>query len=310
MRHQPVGRYWRRLTDSTGFAGYAQQRDWKLVLSARNLPYQLKKVYVSPGHWLEHLYVPILFEKLSRAELQAFIRENQPSPQTSTTLPLHRNYWLAPGFILPLIIWHGLRVGWWPCPASLPSPNSWQKLGGLDSLAIHFHAQWYRLVTALTLHADLSHITGNIVLGAIFLLFLARLVGPARAAWLTLIGGALGNALIIFFRRPAFASLGFSTAIFASIGILCGIIAINASERKKIYLPLAAAVGFLALLGTEGENVDYGAHIAGLGAGLFLGITTGYRISKKLPLMPEFFAAALYFCLPIVAWLAAFGKLL
>ena len=54
---------------------------------------------------------------------------------------------------------------------------------------------------------------------------------------------------------------------------------------KRILLPLAAGVGFLALLGAEGRNIDYAAHIFGLGAGFIVGLAVSalVRHDNTLP---------------------------
>ena len=54
--------------------------------------------------------------------------------------------------------------------------------------------EWFRVVTALSLHADLSHALGNAIVGGLLLSALGRRIGTAAAAWITLLSGAAGNA--------------------------------------------------------------------------------------------------------------------
>ena len=68
-------------------------------------------------------------------------------------------------------------------------------------------------------------------------------------------------------------SVGFSTAVFGTIGILSGYQAANrrTAAMKEILLPLAAGAGLLAFLGAGGPRTDLGAHFFGLLAGAVIG---------------------------------------
>lgn len=202
-----------------------------------------------------------------------------------------------------------MRVGWWPAPEQLPPPRLWLAAGALDTLAVRLHHEWYRAVTALTLHADAAHLCGNIAFGALFLALLARGAGLGRALWLMLLGGSLGNALAVLLRREPVESIGFSTALFACVGALSGLMALRGAGRREMLLPVAAGAGLLAMLGTEGERTDYLAHVAGLVAGLALGMWEGLRQKRKWPTLPQWLWATLAILLPVVAWRLAFGRL-
>ena len=56
--------------------------------------------------------------------------------------------------MLLLVLWHGLRSGWWPLPDGLPLPMGWEQAGALDNVRLRIYGEWQRLFTALTLHAD------------------------------------------------------------------------------------------------------------------------------------------------------------
>ena len=167
--------------------------------------------------------------------------------------------------------------------------------------------EWYRTVTALTLHASLTHLCGNVAFGSLFLTLLARLTGVGRALWITLIGGALGNALTILLRPRPVLSMGFSTALFASIGAISGYMACQQQGKRKAMLPVAAAAALLAMLGTEGENTDYAAHLAGLGCGLALGAFEGWRLRSKRAGLGQGLAATAAALLVAMAWWRAFA---
>ena len=293
---------WRNITGAHGFTSYRQRRDWRLVLSACGIPHRLAQF-----NGREYLYVPPLLEGAALKELTGFDAERKRPP---APLPASYPHWrLAGCFLLPLLAWHGMRVGWWPAPEQLPPPRLWLAAGALDTLAVRLHHEWYRAVTALTLHADAAHLCGNIAFGALFLALLARGAGLGRALWLMLLGGSLGNALAVLLRREPVESIGFSTALFACVGALSGLMALRGAGRREMLLPVAAGAGLLAMLGTEGERTDYLAHVAGLVAGLALGMWEGLRQKRKWPTLPQWLWATLAILLPVVAWRLAFGRL-
>ncbi|MGH7785503.1 MAG: rhomboid family intramembrane serine protease, partial [Candidatus Binatia bacterium] len=75
------------------------------------------------------------------------------------------------------------------------SPDSiWFDRGGSNAARLG-DGEWWRAVTALTLHADFPHVLGNAVVLLIFGTSLCALVGPGAGLWLMLLAGAGGNLL-------------------------------------------------------------------------------------------------------------------
>ena len=294
---------WRPIASMQGVRGYARFRDWLLVLNACRIPHQTVQM-----SGLEYIYVPPLLQQTALNELRDFTQENAapPTPPQARVFP---HAFLASLALLPLALWHGWRMGWWEAPHFLPPPGVWGSIGALDTVRVQVFHEWYRVVTALTLHADLPHLCGNMAFGALFLILLARLTGVGRAVWLTLLGGALGNAATVVLRPTPVVSLGFSTALFAAIGLIGGLMACREQGRRKAMLPVAAAAALLAMLGTEGQHTDYAAHLAGLGCGLALGILESWRMRGRWAgwrRKTALFATALTYC---AAWWWAFAAL-
>lgn len=306
VRRRPGGLppFWRNITGPLGLADYMQRRDWRLVLSACRIPHILNTFRKR-----EYIYVPPLLEKVALHELTDFDAERRRGALPQPPWPVYPYGGLTAFFLLPLLLWHGLRMGWWPAPDFLPPPQTWSAAGILDNVLVRVYGQFYRLATALTLHGDLRHLWGNIAFGALFLTLLARLAGLGRAVWLTLVGGILGNGLTVLFRPRAVASLGFSTALFAAVGILAGMMAGRQAQRRKAILPIAASAALLAMLGTEGENTDYAAHVAGLLCGLALGLGESWRLRRAWPALPQIPAGFLALAVPALAWWWAFAAL-
>lgn len=51
--------------------------------------------------------------------------------------------------------------------------------------------------------------------------------------------------------------------------------------RRRWFVPVAAGLALLAILGTEGKNTDLGAHLFGFGAGVFLGLLTECALGNQ-----------------------------
>jgi membrane associated rhomboid family serine protease len=156
-------------------------------------------------------------------------------------------------------------------------PGMLEALGAVDSEAILGRGQWWRLFTALFLHADLAHLVGNLVGGLFVFSTLIGVWGRLKVWWLLALGSVVGNALalLVHFGMP-YRSLGASTAIFAGLGLLTG--RALARERRqpqrwrRLLVPLASGLGLLALFGTGGLRSDLSAHLGGFLAGLVLGL--------------------------------------
>jgi membrane associated rhomboid family serine protease len=146
----------------------------------------------------------------------------------------------------------------------------WFAKGSADADRI-LRGEWFRVVTALSLHADLSHALGNAVIGGLLLSALARRIGTAAAAWVVLLSGAVGNALTAAVARHGYVSVGASTGVF---GVLAALAVVQAlSRRRAAAVALGAGAALLGFLGT-GQNSDLLAHVFGFAAGALFALAT------------------------------------
>lgn len=147
--------------------------------------------------------------------------------------------------------------------------------------------EWWRCVTALTLHADLGHVLSNFFAGLYFMGAVCRSLGNGVGLALILASGIGGNWLNAISHERFHSSVGASTAVFGAIGLLAGL-AIARRNRarvgwRRIWLPLGAALGLLAMLGTTGARVDLWAHFYGMAAGAGLGLGIGVIAPEPAP---------------------------
>jgi membrane associated rhomboid family serine protease len=150
----------------------------------------------------------------------------------------------------------------------------WKAVGQMNAGDV-MNGEWWRTITALTLHADAGHLLSNLVFGCVFGVLAGRLLGGGLA-WLAIVlAGALGNLMNAVIRDAAHTSIGASTAVFAALGIL---VAHAMHPRYKTstkalvrWSPLIGGVLLLSFMGLEGERTDVLAHVTGFVAGTMFG---------------------------------------
>ncbi len=222
------------------------------------------------------VYVPAAHLELAAAEVAALAGENRPA-RAAVPPPAPRvrgDAWTVLLFMGLLAVFHVLTRR--ALPGLGLSPADWMAAGEADSTAM-LAGQWWRAVTALTLHADAAHLAGNVAIGGAFLILLAREVGSGAALALALAAGVAGNAANALLHGPGHLSVGASTAVFGAVGVLAAMRAImeRRLDPRRTLIPVAAGLALLSMLGTAGERTDIWAHFLGFGAGLILGALTG-----------------------------------
>lgn len=187
--------------------------------------------------------------------------------------------------------------------------HPWFAAGGADAGRMLLHGEWWRAVTALTLHADFPHVLANAIVLLIFGSSLCALVGPGAGLWLMLLSGAAGNALDVLLRGAPYRGIGASTAIFGALGALA---AIRGAQRHagaavsawRAWTPFAAALALLGMLGSSARS-DVLAHLFGFLAGVALG--GGLQVAHPRPLRRRTQAAlvAAAVLVALACWIAA-----
>jgi len=185
----------------------------------------------------------------------------------------------------------------------------WLSLGALDAGA---GREWWRALTALTLHLDQEHLLGNLLFGMVAGIAAGRLLGPG-VAWASILGAAaLANYLEVLIAPAAYRSVGASTAVFAALGLLTGLAwrqRLTLRERRwYAAAPLIAGVCLLTLLGAGNAHVDVLGHalgfLFGVGVGWFYARAAIPRNRGQRLQIAAGIGAAL---LIVTAWIVALG---
>jgi len=192
------------------FAELGKAQEYVLVVLAKNWSCLLEKDGVSNRYVI---YVDPEDEDDIAREFSAYTEEQLDYGRRAGSpleLPVFQSgAWVA-------FIWVVLLLACYLLQGIYPSMVG----GGLSSsLGMIDRGEWWRPFTALFLHADVSHLLGNIAMGSLFVILVSRSVGVAVGWLLVLAGGVVGNILTAWAHYPAaFHSLGASTAVFGALG--------------------------------------------------------------------------------------------
>jgi rhomboid protease GluP len=245
--------FWRSACEERGF-----------VLHAVGIPSQV--VWLGRA-WA--LVVPVEQRPAALAQLERYEHENPPRRGPMAVEPLHRGAWLGSAAYAAVLLVVGHLAG------GLAFDADWLDAGALVAGPTRAGEFW-RAVTALTLHLDVGHLLANLGFGVVFGLLAGQLLGSG-VAWATVLGAAsAANLLNAFLQPPTHSSVGASTAVFATLGLLA---AYSWRRRRDPgdrwayrWAPLVAGVILLGFTGAGGERTDVLAHLSGFAVGTLAGV--------------------------------------
>jgi len=170
--------------------------------------------------------------------------------------------------------------------------------GGIMPNLVLQSGEWYRLLAAPFLHADIIHL----VMNAIGLLLAGRalepLIGRAWFAVVYVAGALAGSLLSLILNPPLIVAVGASGAI---MGLFAAMLTISAHfppgairtglQMNAIYVLLPSLLPLSGAL--KGEKVDYAAHFGGALGGVIVGliILGVWSRSERLPGFRQYAAA-------------------
>jgi membrane associated rhomboid family serine protease len=254
-----------------------QCSDRALVLASVQIPYQL----VDDGMSCV-LVVPAEYSPRAVEELQLYDEENPPARPKPRKRIVYQD--ALPGVIGYVFVVCAVA---WLAGYSFFGSN-WFAAGRVDGTLIR-DGEWWRTITALTLHSGVRHLLGNLVFGVFFGIFAGRLLGSGVAWLAVLLAGALGNTANTLLLDSTHRSIGASTAVFAALGILAGYVwrgQLMAQDRWSTrYGPIIGGLALLMFTGTGDENTDIGAHLLGFVCGFATGMLL--TVVGKMPAPPR-----------------------
>lgn len=288
------------MTDATTCIRSSRARgplaDFALVLTAVSIDHHIDFDGHEWGLWVATEDVAAANEELNRYQ-----HENRPRPVPSHQAELVDTGWFGVlGYLL--VIWAlptleaSTLFGW-----------DWRELGVMNAGLVK-DGEWWRTVTALTLHGDLPHLAANSLFGGAFGLFVGRYLGSGLGWLLVLMAGALGNFTNAWLQADPFRSVGASTATFAALALVGAFVWRKGYMRgdwRRRFAPVFGGIALLAYTGFGGENTDVMAHVTGFAWGLVLGVAVAILDVRRFGRAGNLICALLAFGLIAGAWAAA-----
>ena len=257
-------------------------REWGLVLQSMGVGFDLR--YRGDG-WVLQISPAQRARALKALEEYEQENANWPPPQTKDR-PRHAPSAVVPIAFAALAAFFAFTTG----PAA--SGSIWFHRGTAD--AQQLLTEPWRMVTALTLHADAKHILGNLISGGIFGAALSRRLGPGVALFAMLVAGLAGNAAnAVYHYAQGHYSIGASTAVFGAVGVLAMVQFVMDRDRPKhrkrrvveIFGPIIGGLALLGALGSgggvQGGKTDLWAHLFGFLAGALVGLAAGWLERRR-----------------------------
>ncbi len=246
--------------------------DRALVLTSLNIPYEILSDDIRCM-----LVVPDEVAEKAKYEIWQYDSENQPVPRPKPRLvPEFQN--AVPGVVIYIVV---VWLVAWLAGESMFNKD-WVSAGRVDGELIR-QGEWWRTLTALTLHSGFRHLAGNIGFGALFGILAGRLFGSGLTWLCVVIASGVANTLNTLLLDSSHRAIGASTAVFAALGLIAGFVwraKLMAQDRWAYRLgPIIGGIALLAYTGTGGPNTDIGAHLAGF--------VCGFGFGMLLTLLPE-----------------------
>ena len=273
-------------------------RIWSLVLNSQYIAHRVTVQTISGSILVAAGDADVAIDQIARFEDENQEWQTDWVPPSDVANPY-------PSYLILAILglFHPLNVA-----GIFTSRAVWLSEGSAQAGLI-LGGEWFRTVTALTLHGDMPHVLSNLVIGGFFVIWLCRELGTGLG-WFTILGsGILGNFVNALVQSNDHNSVGASTAVFGTIGLLSALrIAEGPKGSKDVLIPLMSGIILMALLGTGGERTDVGAHLFGLLSGLAIGVGLSVTIAKgKFPdARTQRLLGWLAAFVVILAWAAAF----
>jgi rhomboid protease GluP len=236
-----------------------QLMDWSLVLASQGIEASL---CLEEDRWL----LSVSEEDFPRAQaaIDLYQRENR-GWRWSRHLPKggFKFHWGALPWLFALALIYAATVRW---PGLVDA-------GLMDRAAVR-SGQWWRLGTAVLLHADAAHLLGNLAIGFVFVGLAMGEYGWGIALLAAFLGGVGGNLAGYLVYPNSHRGLGASGAVTAAIGLLVphpALFLAKDSLATRWALKAVAACAFLFILLGTNPRTDVVAHFGGFVVGTVLG---------------------------------------
>jgi membrane associated rhomboid family serine protease len=203
--------------------------------------------------------------------------------------------WSALGWVLLNIFFY-----WWS------EARADLRLTGMMNGAALAQGEWWRLFTAMWLHADLAHLALNMVFGFLFIGLVMGRYGPGVGLLAACLAGVGGNLAAWLVYDANQRSLGASGIVMGALGLLAvqsvGLLKRRTTISFRLFASgIFAGVLLFVFLGVSPE-ADVVAHLGGFISGLLLGSLLAVAPGQTHRPRINFAAGILFATLVILPW--------
>lgn len=184
------------------------------------------------------------------------------------------------------------------------------KTRGILDIAPDGHGKWWRVFTAIWLHADVEHLATNAAIGFVLLGLCMGRFGTGVGLLSAYLAGASAYAIEFVIPAEPHYSLGASGMVMGSLGILATqsfFLWRTRYGRKYVVSAIAAGMMLFMLFGLA-PGTDIVAHFGGFVIGLAFGgvLSVSRRITHKP--MFNFLSGLIFISLIIIPWWRALNN--
>lgn len=270
-------------------------KEIELPLLSRSIPFTVQVDFLE-----KRFFIPVDCEDFAKSEIRKYQNENSnwpPLPNIRRQLNFSFSYiHLAVVLCLAFFHWRTTYIS---------SHFNWLEYGRFSADRV-LAGEWWRTITALTLHVNDPHLLSNFFGLLLFVSGVGRYSGVGVSWLLVLVSAGFGNYLNALYYQTAHSSIGASTAVFAAVGIMGAFGMRQYYQGKRFdfryFVPLIGALGLFAMLGT-GPETDISAHffgfLSGVGVGLLFLPFVGSRKLENIVVQSiafSLFCFTIYFC--------------
>lgn len=271
-------------------------KEWALALLSQGIESELLR---SPQGWIL-LLNPALLPK-ARDVIRLYQKENrhwhryfQPTPDIT-------------GFHPAALLWTLLVAALYAITSFAPQSIT---DAGLCSTTGLQAGEYQRLFTAISLHANLAHLLGNLIFGTLLLGYAMARFGGGWTLLSTFLSGAGANILSAWIHGPDHRGLGASGMVMAALGLLAISLPSPTSSphltwQRWLLRGILSSSLLFVLIGLD-PSTDVIAHSGGFVGGILSGL-----LLRSLPqpvlhgTRPNHYAAILALTLLLATWALA-----
>jgi rhomboid protease GluP len=235
--------------------------DWSLALISQGVAATIKHGAADGGWQLE---VSAQDGQKAFQTLRLYHQENRGWPWHNA-IPLTKAH-----FDWGSVSWAALLA----CVFWLESVNPDFKRAGIMDTSAVLAGQWWRVFTAIMLHADIAHLAGNLSIGILLFGLAMGRFGTGTGLLAAFLAGAVGNLASLLLNAKPFYGLGASGMVMGALGMLSAQTlrwnGESAGSLKQRLAGVAAGIMLFTLYGLA-PGTDMAAHLGGFVAGLLLG---------------------------------------